>query len=211
MSKLINISELSKMLNLIDSKTKKPANHVLRYWETEFKQLNPNKNTAGNRTYRQKDIDTILEIKNLLYKEKFTRVPYSGAFVGGSNIIRINDLTEAQTRSFKGDLIPPETFPKIVFEAKHYANFQWNALALGKSVAQLDEWISQAQESCEPGDKWLLIVKITRQGQFVLWDHQNWRMPSLDIYGCNFYKHYNYMEFEEFWKTHANTIKSNSN
>ena len=33
MSKLINISELSKMLNLIDSKTKKPANHVLRYWE----------------------------------------------------------------------------------------------------------------------------------------------------------------------------------
>ena len=42
-----------------------------------------------------------------LYKEKFTRVPYSGAFVGGSNIIRINDLTEAQTRSFKGDLIPP--------------------------------------------------------------------------------------------------------
>ena len=84
-----------------------------------------------------------------LYKEKFTRVPYSGAFVGGSNIIRINDLTEAQTRSFKGDLIPPETFPKIVFEAKHYANFQWNALALGKSVAQLDEWIQQSEESCE--------------------------------------------------------------
>ena len=88
-----------------------------------------------------------------LYKEKFTRVPYSGAFVGGSNIIRINDLTEAQTRSFKGDLIPPETFPKIVFEAKHYANFQWNALALGKPVAQLDEWIQQSEESCEEKDK----------------------------------------------------------
>ena len=46
--------------------------YVLRYWETEFKQLNPNKNKAGNRTYRQKDIDLILDIKNLLYKEKFT-------------------------------------------------------------------------------------------------------------------------------------------
>mgnify|MGYP007000141621 len=87
---------------------------------------------------------------------------------------RINDLTEAQTRSFKGDLIPPETFPKIVFEAKHYANFQWNALALGKSVAQLDEWIQQSEESCEAKDKWLLCVKISRQGSFVLWDHTQW-------------------------------------
>ena len=43
MSKLINISELSKMLNLIDSKTKKPANHVLRYWEKEFKEIKPKK------------------------------------------------------------------------------------------------------------------------------------------------------------------------
>ncbi len=46
--------------------------YVLRYWETEFKQLNPPKNRAGNRTYRQKDIDVILEIKDLLYKKKFT-------------------------------------------------------------------------------------------------------------------------------------------
>ena len=59
-----SIGEVSKITEL--------KQYVLRYWETEFKQLNPNKNKAGNRTYRQKDIDTILEIKNLLYKEKFT-------------------------------------------------------------------------------------------------------------------------------------------
>ena len=59
-----SIGEVSKITDL--------KQYVLRYWETEFKQLNPNKNNAGNRTYRQKDIDTILEIKNLLYKEKFT-------------------------------------------------------------------------------------------------------------------------------------------
>ena len=46
--------------------------YVLRYWETEFSQLSPPKNRAGNRTYRQKDIDMILKIKDLLYKRKFT-------------------------------------------------------------------------------------------------------------------------------------------
>ena len=59
-----SIGEVSKITDL--------KQYVLRYWETEFKQLNPNKNKAGNRTYRQKDIDIILDIKNLLYKEKFT-------------------------------------------------------------------------------------------------------------------------------------------
>ncbi len=46
--------------------------YVLRYWETEFLQLRPPKNRAGNRTYRQKDIDLILEIKDLLYNKKYT-------------------------------------------------------------------------------------------------------------------------------------------
>ncbi|MEA1881411.1 MAG: MerR family transcriptional regulator [Candidatus Marinimicrobia bacterium] len=46
--------------------------YVLRYWETEFKQLSPSKNKAGNRTYRQKDIELILRIKDLLYSQKFT-------------------------------------------------------------------------------------------------------------------------------------------
>ena len=46
--------------------------YVLRYWETEFKQLSPPKNRAGNRTYRKKDIDLIINIKDLLYNKKFT-------------------------------------------------------------------------------------------------------------------------------------------
>ena len=46
--------------------------HVLRYWETEFPQLKPKKNRAGNRAYREKDITIILVIKNLLYKEQYT-------------------------------------------------------------------------------------------------------------------------------------------
>ena len=59
-----SISEVSKLTKL--------KAYVLRYWETEFTQLNPLKNRAGNRTYRQKDIDIVLKIKDLLYKKKFT-------------------------------------------------------------------------------------------------------------------------------------------
>jgi len=46
--------------------------YVLRYWETEFTILNPNKNTAGNRIYKDKDIALIKYIQNLLYTKKFT-------------------------------------------------------------------------------------------------------------------------------------------
>ena len=59
-----SIGEVSEMTNL--------KSYVLRYWETEFSQLKPPKNRAGNRTYRQKDIEIILNIKDLLYKKKFT-------------------------------------------------------------------------------------------------------------------------------------------
>ncbi len=46
--------------------------HVLRYWESEFPQLRPKKNRAGNRAYRDKDIEIISQIKHLLYEEQFT-------------------------------------------------------------------------------------------------------------------------------------------
>jgi len=59
-----SIGEVSKITEL--------KAYVLRYWETEFKQLKPPKNRAGNRTYRQSDIDLILYIKDLLYTKKFT-------------------------------------------------------------------------------------------------------------------------------------------
>jgi DNA-binding transcriptional MerR regulator len=46
--------------------------HVLRYWETEFPMLQPQKNRAGQRTYRRKDVEMALRIKQLLYEEGFT-------------------------------------------------------------------------------------------------------------------------------------------
>jgi DNA-binding transcriptional MerR regulator len=46
--------------------------YVLRFWESEFKTLAPEKNLGGWRVYRRKDVERILEIKQLLYEEGFT-------------------------------------------------------------------------------------------------------------------------------------------
>ena len=59
-----SISEVSKITNI--------EQYVLRYWETEFEQLKPQKNRAGNRIYTNKDIQIILYIKELLREKKYT-------------------------------------------------------------------------------------------------------------------------------------------
>ncbi len=46
--------------------------HVLRYWETEFRELSPRKNRGGKRLYRENDIRILLQIKELLYDKRFT-------------------------------------------------------------------------------------------------------------------------------------------
>ena len=46
--------------------------YVLRFWETEFPQLKPVKSSTGQRMYRQKDVENVLRIKQLLYDEGFT-------------------------------------------------------------------------------------------------------------------------------------------
>ena len=59
-----SIGDVSEMTDL--------KQYVLRYWETEFAILNPAKNRAGNRTYKDEDIKIIRHIKELLYEKKFT-------------------------------------------------------------------------------------------------------------------------------------------
>lgn len=46
--------------------------HVLRYWETEFPQLSPQKNRSGQRTYRRRDVEIALRIRDLLYEDLYT-------------------------------------------------------------------------------------------------------------------------------------------
>ncbi|MGD0578811.1 MAG: MerR family transcriptional regulator [Bryobacteraceae bacterium] len=46
--------------------------HVLRYWESEFPMLSPKKSGTNQRLYRRKDVELVLELKRLLYDQKFT-------------------------------------------------------------------------------------------------------------------------------------------
>jgi len=46
--------------------------HVLRYWESEFPQIRPDKGKSGQRIYKQKDLDAVLRVKQLLYQEGYT-------------------------------------------------------------------------------------------------------------------------------------------
>jgi len=59
-----SISEVCRMTGL--------EAHVLRYWETEFSQMRPRKNRAGNRAYRPREIQYIQYIRHLLHEEKYT-------------------------------------------------------------------------------------------------------------------------------------------
>ena len=62
--RLYTIGEVSRLADL--------KAFVLRYWETEFPTLQPTKDEAGRRVYRQEDVDMVFRIKRLLYDEGFT-------------------------------------------------------------------------------------------------------------------------------------------
>ena len=95
MEKLINISELSKLLNLIDAKTKKPLNYIIRYWEKEFKQINPSI-IRNRRYYSVKQIEIIKLIKFLL-KDKGMSIK------GAKNVLnaKINSLDDYNSYGLK--------------------------------------------------------------------------------------------------------------
>ena len=80
--------------------------HVLRYWETEFPMLSPQKNRSGQRSYRRRDVEISLRIKQLLYDEMFT--------IAGAKKKLHNELRETT----KLKIVHPEPmereFPKAV-------------------------------------------------------------------------------------------------
>lgn len=108
-----SISEVSKLTGL--------EQYILRYWETEFEQLNPSKNRAGNRIYTNKEIKLILQIKRLLREEKYTiegakkiLSDFSGDAAAAPLKEEIphtnNQLSQESPRSLKKDLEEVKSF-----------------------------------------------------------------------------------------------------
>ena len=106
-----------------------------------------------------------------MYHDSFIRVPNSGAFVGGKNEFRKEHLSLEQIKLSRGDIIPPLHYPYFLAECKNYADFPFHLLISKNSIALLDSWIKQVEHDVtSPKDVWLLFIKITRKGNYILYD-----------------------------------------
>ena len=97
MSKLINISEASKQLNLIDKISQKPLNHILRYWEKEFKEIKPKK-INNRRYYTAKQFEILKMIKFLLKNKGMTILGVKALLKS-----KINKLDDTNNLSLKAE------------------------------------------------------------------------------------------------------------
>jgi DNA-binding transcriptional MerR regulator len=77
--------------------------YVLRFWETEFPGLGPKKSGTGHRLYRRKDVETVLEIKRLLYEQRFT-------IEGARKFLETRAKTGAKAPADKAPPHQPELF-----------------------------------------------------------------------------------------------------
>ena len=97
MNKYLTISEVSKILNLINPKTKKPLNHILRYWENEFKEIKPKK-INSRRYYSHDQVEIIKMIKFLLKNKGMTVLGVKKLLNFKANKLDVNN-----THSLKAD------------------------------------------------------------------------------------------------------------
>lgn len=75
--------------------------HVLRYWESQFRFLNPAKNRSGNRVYKSKEVELIMLVKHLLYTEKYT---IEGARQQIDQYRRSGELKGSARRAFEAEV-----------------------------------------------------------------------------------------------------------
>jgi hypothetical protein len=144
------------------------------------------------------------------YGESFIRAPGSGAYTGGSNSHRRTVLHENQVRSFKGDIIPGESFPLLNCECKFYGDFGFHQLFTGSAV--LASWLQQLMDAADDGDLNILFMKFNRKGRYVAvqaslpWDCSGSHMTYRDE------KHGDWMvySFETFFEHNTSILKSHS-
>jgi len=145
-----------------------------------------------------------------LYGEKFLRVPGSGAYIGGMNVHRKETLHEAQVRSFKGDIVPGESFPRLNAECKSYKDFPFHQLFQG-SCKILDEWISQCMDVADEGDFNIIFMKFNRKGMYVAVQAQPNTSPLFFTrnfnYGSAHHGHWFIMDYDLFWELNADKVR----
>lgn len=113
--------------------------HVLRYWETEFPTLAPQKNRAGQRVYRKRDVEMALRIKELLYDDQYT---IAGAKKKLANEIRTGGRLKVVSSDGEGDGQPHSPLPgakATLATTSGHAGTVEDRLALRRVAAELRE------------------------------------------------------------------------
>lgn len=150
------------------------------------------------------------EIAKLLsetYGESFIRAPGSGAYVGGKNQSRTQILHEGQIRSFKGDIVPGQSFPKMNVECKFYADFPFHLLLSGESKI-IDAWLEQLLEVAAVDDLNLLFMKFNRKGRYIAVQCKlTWITDNFFFYGSKKHGDWYIMEFDSFFSLNKDLIK----
>ena len=82
--------------------------YVLRYWESEFKIINPVRTNSKQRLYRKRDLELVLEVKKLLYKERFT--------IAGAKK-KLQEIKGLKEKQMKLDL-PDKRFHEVLLRVK---------------------------------------------------------------------------------------------
>tara|TARA_B100001059_G_C17290966_1_gene312727 strand:+ start:89 stop:475 length:387 start_codon:yes stop_codon:yes gene_type:complete len=120
LTKLVTISELAKILDLIDTSNKKPLNHVLRYWESKFKQIKPKK-INNRRYYSPQQVEIIKMVKFLLKNKGMT-------ISGVKNLLNlnINKLDDYNSHSLKAEYYKnkfKDKSKKLLIKIKRLKNY----------------------------------------------------------------------------------------
>lgn len=142
-----------------------------------------------------------------IYNESFIRAPGSGAYVGGKNQSRKEFLHEGQIRSFKGDIVPGQSFAKFNAECKNYGEFPFHQLFSGECKT-LESWIEQMMDVAEPGDMNILFIKVTRKGKFVVVPtNKTWVTDQFFHYTSKNHGDWIMIDYDHFFKHNQDLLK----
>jgi hypothetical protein len=144
------------------------------------------------------------------YSESFIRAPGSGAYVGGKNQSRTEFLHEGQIRSFKGDIVPGQSFSKMNIECKFYADFPFHLLLTGDCKV-LDGWLEQLMDVADPDDVNILFMKFNRKGKYIcLQSKLTWISDNFTYYTSKKHGDWMIFEFDSFFKYNIEILKAYS-
>jgi hypothetical protein len=144
------------------------------------------------------------------YSESFIRAPGSGAYVGGKNQVRKEVLHEGQIRSFKGDVVPGQSFKKMNIECKFYADFPFHLLLTGECKV-IDGWLDQLMDVADPNDINILFMKFNRKGRYLAVQSKlTWVSDNFLYYTSKKQGDWMIFEFDSFFQYNTELLKTYS-